>query len=285
MFRIFLPVALIFIAGCSHPRVTDKATCRPIEGADAVLNSPSRYIIVGEMHGTAETPAWFAELVCTAVADGLRVLVGLEFDAASTVALDTYVASEGSLADREKLLQPRHWLNNESPGDGRTSVAMFAMLERLRELQSSGMPISVAGFVGVPLRYTSQTDYEKVLAENLQRATESGGYDKSIVLVGDLHASQARLPYASHIDPMAMHLPRGEVLSLRTESTGGHAWHCSPGCSVHPVRGHAATEGPSIVLTELHRPAYDGVFNIGRVTASLPLRSADQSGLPGAPSR
>jgi hypothetical protein len=68
------------------------------------------------------------------------------------------------------------------------------------------------------------------------------------------------------------------LVGFELNAPGGHAWNCSPECAVHPVRGRAATESPSIVLTGLHRPGYDGLFNIGRVTASLPLRSADQLG-------
>ena len=44
------------------------AACSPIPGDDALWSRPSlRYVIVGEMHGSAETPAIFADLVSTSI--------------------------------------------------------------------------------------------------------------------------------------------------------------------------------------------------------------------------
>lgn len=42
--------------------------CAPLPGAGQLWAKPSiRYIVVGETHGTAETPAAFADLVCAAL--------------------------------------------------------------------------------------------------------------------------------------------------------------------------------------------------------------------------
>ena len=52
--------------------------CRPVAGSEALWRDDVRYIFVGETHGTVETPAAFADLVCAALEQG-PVVVSLEY--------------------------------------------------------------------------------------------------------------------------------------------------------------------------------------------------------------
>ena len=98
------------------------AACAPIPGADVLWSRTLlRYVIVGETHGSVETPAIFADLVCTAQASKRRVIVGIEHSTAEQNAIDAFL----HVADHEEagkhLLSLKGWQGT----DGRASRAMF----------------------------------------------------------------------------------------------------------------------------------------------------------------
>jgi hypothetical protein len=63
--------------------------CRPVAGTERLWGKPeTRWIMIGEMHGTAEMPATFADLVCRAAATGRPVTVALEQTADYPPAID-----------------------------------------------------------------------------------------------------------------------------------------------------------------------------------------------------
>ena len=68
------------------------AACSPPEGTDALLAMPQRYIVVGESHGTAETPAAFAQMACAAAEIG-PVTIALELPTGMQPQLDTFLTA------------------------------------------------------------------------------------------------------------------------------------------------------------------------------------------------
>ena len=50
-----------------------------------------RFLVIGEVHGTVQTPALFGELVCALASSGMRILVGLELMVWSEPAIDAYL--------------------------------------------------------------------------------------------------------------------------------------------------------------------------------------------------
>ena len=120
--------------------------CGNIAGADHVLErTGARYVIVGERHGTKEIPAFFGDLVCH-VSELGPVVVGLEIEAHQQASLEAYLQSDGGPAARAVLLREDHWRN----GDGRASGAMFALIERLRQLRGSGPSRARCAWSGSP---------------------------------------------------------------------------------------------------------------------------------------
>lgn len=79
-------------------------TCTPVPGADQLWQPTTRWVIVGEMHGTNETPDAFANLVCLAAATGRPVTVALEYSADDQATIDAYLASSGDAQSRATLL-------------------------------------------------------------------------------------------------------------------------------------------------------------------------------------
>ncbi|RYF10702.1 MAG: hypothetical protein EOO77_20985, partial [Oxalobacteraceae bacterium] len=80
-------------------------SCAPVAGASRLWQPETRWVIVGEMHGTNESPDAFANLVCLASATGRPVTVAVEYTSDDQTAIDTFLASDGSSAARAVLLK------------------------------------------------------------------------------------------------------------------------------------------------------------------------------------
>jgi hypothetical protein len=256
----------------------DYPACMPPPGTASIWEwRVARFLVIGELHGTRETPHVFGELVCSAATDARRrVLVGLEFPESARPAFDAYMASMGTAMDRSAFLAASGWSNmaRQFP-DGRTSEAMLAMLERLRALRAGGLDIVVTTFQRAR-RSTpseSQTPYEVGMAESLREAFDSGAHDLAIVLVGSLHARRTTVMPSDRppFDPMAMHLPPERTLALNAVIGDGEAWNCQGSdCGVHKRKAQPPSIPPGVLLGDTFLPGYDGVIGIGPITASLP---------------
>jgi hypothetical protein len=213
---------LLALSGATAP------PCTPIAGAAPLLAMPDRRaFIFGELHGTAEIPALFGDLVCAAAAQG-PVIVGLEMPESSQGALDAWLASDGGAAARTTLLADSFWRFT----DGRSSEAMLALLGRVRALKAAGRRISLLAFVPSVNDPASQTPYEQAMAANWRRALANTSGARLFVLVGSVHS---RIAHYRDFEPAAEHLPRAESLTFAPLIVGGSAYNCQPdGCGPHP---------------------------------------------------
>ena len=207
---------------------TTPMPCTAVPGAAPLLAMPERRaFIFGELHGTAEIPALFADLVCEASTQG-RVIVGLEMPESSQPALDAWLESDGGAAARASLLGDSFWRFT----DGRASEAMLALLERLRALKAAGRQIGLLAFVPPSPEAATQTPYEQAIAAHWRRALAGAPRARLFALVGSIHSRLA--PYRD-FEPAAMHLPRAESLTFGPLVVGGSAYNCQPdGCGPHP---------------------------------------------------
>jgi hypothetical protein len=256
--------------------VGSEARCPALPGLESPAIRNARTIIVGELHGTAEIPAMFGDLVCHVSAGGASVLVGLEFEEDKLAAFTSFLNSAGTLEDRATFLEQSGWLASaERFPDGRTSEAMFALVNRLRVMRASGARIALTTFIR-RVDGDTQTPYEMAMAESISLASRAGSYDKVLVLVGNLHARTERVvfPGSPGFEPMAMHLPEGEFVSLNAKYSSGAAWNCQRSkCEARPVQGFAGAETRSVSMFSEMPGGYDGEFIVGPITASPPKRS------------
>src|SRR5690242_6766716 len=95
--------ALPLVLAAAAP-ATAAQRCSPVPGAEQFVASKQyRFIIVGEMHGTNETPALVGDLACELSASK-PVTVAVEFNVAATPVLDSYLQSDGREKARAALL-------------------------------------------------------------------------------------------------------------------------------------------------------------------------------------
>jgi hypothetical protein len=251
---------------------------------NVVLRRPERYLVFGEIHGTAEAPAMFAEIACLAASQG-PIAVGVEWPVDRQQALDAFMASDGGRAAHKALIE------SKPPGgleDGRNSVAYYAMIERLRAMRAKGADLNVAAFIAVNVQSDpsgSQSPYDKGMADTL--VAGAGKAKRVLALVGNIHSRRDEVPGGARSPsflPMAADLPAQETLSFNAHYLEGSAWNCQARagasgaaatngdieCGDHPIMASADPGEVGVRVLEERRNHHDGTWMIGRPTGSPP---------------
>lgn len=249
--------------------------CAPPPGTEALLAMPQRVVVIGETHGTAEAPAAFARMICAAAQRG-PVTVALELPQGMQPSLDAFLAApdpDTALAALEgsPFLDP-------TMNDGRTSHAMLAMLNSVRELKLDGKDVAFHAFQpsSPRPRELDQSWYELDMGHALSLAAYERADAKILVLVGNLHARKTGFDRFPDVGlPAAGHLPAADTLTLNVAQQGGEAWNCQRECGVHPSIVRYDAEARGVILEPSEDGAYDGVLALGPSTASQPVRPAE----------
>ena len=258
--------ALLAAAALAAP-----AACTPVPGVEALWKDEIRYVVVGEMHGTAETPAAFADMVCAARDKG-SVTVALEFSESMQPMLDAFMAAETEQAARAILAAYPHgpFVHH----DGRGSVAILDMLLRLRAMKRETPGLKVVAFApdSPRVRGFSQSYYDLDMGHRLATAARKAPDSRMLVLVGNIHA-QKKMIESFNLTPAVMHLPSAEVVSLYVVPQGGTAWNCGgEACGANPLPETYDAAARGVVIQPYGNGAFDGVLALGPTTASEPAK-------------
>jgi hypothetical protein len=248
---LWLFLSILMLSGASSASAPAQASaCRNVEGAEALLSDrEKRYIIVGERHGTAETPALFGDLACLASAKG-SLIVGLEMEADQQPALDAFLASDGSAAARQAWRRAKHWQLR----DGRGSIAMWMMIERLRRLRAEGRDLTAIAFMHQASTVEAR---ERAMADAWRAAMDARGDARLLILIGSVHAESEAIGQSV---PAASFVPQRARLTL--SYVPWEAVRCGP----HPCGGAGAGR-PRILgeaPAEWRWPRYDAYYTVGR---------------------
>ncbi|MBC1181285.1 hypothetical protein HF680_01250 [Brevundimonas sp. WCHBH090558] len=242
--------------------------CAPPVGSDVLMrHDRPRFVVIGEVHGTVETPSAFGELVCAATEQG-PVVAALELPDLLQPQLEAALEAPDEASARAAL--EGTWFLNPRIDDGRTSRAMLALINRLRVLKASGRDVAIHAFVpSVPhVPGVGQAYSELQMATKLSSAAYAHPNAKILVLVGSIHASKiiSRNPRVGR--PAIAHLPQEDVISLLVSSQGGEAWNCRETCGVHPMTAADDRNLRGVVMRSIDDGAYDGLLALGPSTAS-----------------
>jgi hypothetical protein len=260
--RLFPVIGVVL---CAH--AAREPSCVPINGTARLWSRPAiRFVVVGEMHGTAETPAIFRDLVCSAFRAKRPILVGVELGKQDEI--DAFMRSRDDEAAVRNLLSGREW----SQTDGRSSQAMLTLLRELRLFKERGLISGVVAFADT-LPRESAAQGENRMAAALQAAARKNPAALVIVLTGNVHACKGTLPDAGGYPLMASFLPAAETVSLFVTDKGGEAWNCQGGgCGPHTLHPSGGDErGVNLSPAAFPLPGYDGVLSTGvKATPSSP---------------
>lgn len=247
------------------------SACTPVLGVEALWKDEIRYVVVGEMHGTTETPAAFADLVCAARDKG-PVTVALEFSESMQSMLDAFMAAETEQAARAILAAYPHgpFVHH----DGRGSVAVLDLLLRLREMQRETPSLKVVAFAPDSPRVQgfNQSYSELDMGHRLATAARKAPDSRMLVLVGNIHAQKKTIE-SFNLTPAVVHLPSAEVVSLYAVPQGGTAWNCrGEACGANPLPETYDAAARGVVIQPYGNGAFDGVLALGPTTASEPAK-------------
>ena len=247
--------------------------CSPIPGWEQVVaRAETRWIVIGEMHGSNEVPELFSDAVCR-TAQSRRVVVGIEQPAFQQDTINTFLASDGGEAARRLFLEAAMW--NGPMKDGRSSEAFFRLFERLRQMKAAGIIEGVVAFQ--PTSFTAQptpAEYERAMAEILLSAA---GADATVVaLVGNVHAMRTEVPFQGGYMAMAANLPKAETITLNVIGNGGEYWNCTEGrCGANPYPNPPEPFPRGVELSPDEAGPYSGV---GTATTASPPQGDDDGG-------
>lgn len=234
-------------------------------------------LIIGEMHGTAEIPALVAQLAADisarkdATGKAQPVVVALEWSGHET-GHQAYLASEGTAADKARLLAFRFW--SKPYQDGRSSAAMFALLESVRKQARSGSPVQLATFDLNPGQPAGSRD--EGMAQNLRAIVQANPGAKIIALAGNYHARQGTgAPWDPQYRFMGNYLTDLAPFSLDVDAPRGSYWGCSSGAPEDCKSVTFASDGGQARLGmyldgALAKNGYNQGLRLAQLTASLP---------------
>jgi erythromycin esterase-like protein len=253
------------------------ASCGAIDGADAVIGAGT-VVLVGEMHGTEQSPSFVSDLVCTALDRAVSVTVALEIPQEEAARVTAYLDSDGGDAARAALLAGPFWTDEYQ--DGRRSEAELALLDSLRRDRRAGLPVKMA--LLDRREQTTGTARDAFMASRLADAATASPGDFLVSLTGNVHSSTRKgTPWDAEYRPMALELEgrlsNRRVVALDVAYDGGSAWNCratdAESCRPYELKG-TAVDGSGrrrIVLDEsLKEKGYDGYYAVGTLTASPP---------------
>jgi hypothetical protein len=252
-----------------------RAGCRPVPGSSNLF-AAGRVLLLGELHGTRESPDFVDSVVCNALAAELDVIVGLELSRLTQPRLEAYLVSEGTDQDRRALLDDPMW--QRSYQDGRTSRAMLRLLDRLRQRRRAGKPVHVVAFDASGRRGNQQR--ERDMATSLLRSIEVSPQAMHVVLTGNRHSRVfPGVRGDSGYQPMGYVLEQAlgsqRVISLDAGHSGGTAWICSPDCGIARLGGRRDGPPGAMEIADETRPAgHRGWYFVGPITASPPASGA-----------
>ena len=224
------------------------------------LPAPGRVVVLGGRQGTREAPRAMGNLACSALALGYPVVVGLDVPGSAQAGINTWMVSAGSATDQKALLGGSPWTDAPELQDGRTSRAVFDLLERLRKL---GKGVSV---VALDAGLTGDKDSRMAATMAATMTPEAFG-----VVYVDEHASEF-VPVEEPPGTFAWQLSESfDVVPLRVKHGPGTRWGCSEdGCGEITLRGLKAGNQPSITLSAEVRAGFRGTLSLPTSRSSAP---------------
>lgn len=241
---------ILFAQTVTHESVIQNAGKRADQSAQEI-------ILIGEMHGTQETPPLFSNLVTVASASSnKRIGVGLELPIALQPLIDQAVNKKTDIgAFRELLFANPAWQKFQDFKDGRSSQAMLDLIGDLLRLAQSE---KISFFF-----YDTQiNDRNETMARFIGQRVRDQRYDVTFVLSGNIHANRApRYLGRGQTVPMGYWL-QGQGFSVHSYDvrySEGETWACMPQCGIHHLNGYPVG---------IDHEGYDGILFVGPIHAS-----------------
>lgn len=234
-----------------------------------------KIVLIGEFHGSEETPALLVSLACYYAKKQERVLIALEMPVDQNDQIDRYIQSE-TVMDKNTLLANKFWQENL---DGRGSAAMFQVFESVRDL-SARYDVDVKG-TDIPYFDPNfdrnNVNRDRYMGTEINRYFLTGQYDRILYIAGNYHTRILERD-GDNSNSVTYWLGKDEYFSLNVSNKSGSTWACLGSvenfeCKEHILSDRSDRPYPAnryLSQDEFEAPNYHGTVFFDRVTASLP---------------
>ncbi|TZF91502.1 ChaN family lipoprotein [Cognatilysobacter lacus] len=233
-----------------------------------------RLVILGDLHGTREIPLLVGDMI-DRTSRRQPVTLALEMPRSEQPSLDAALAARDAAVARRQLLDRPWWRRGDNQHDGRRSVDMLELIERLRTLRQQGRDVALLAYdvdesVMSSIASADASARDEAMAARVRQACLDLPRRRIVMLTGNFHAF-LRIPSymaaPAGIVTAGMRLADLAPASLRIGALRGQGWFCvDKACKAIPVGpAGAPTEGEftgAISLPALH---------VGRLV-TLPMR-------------
>jgi hypothetical protein len=226
--------------------------------------------MLGELHGTEQSPRFVGDLACALTARGIPVTVALELPIELSNRLGRLVSDDRPNANDWRMVF------TSTVQDGRRSTAIAGLIERLAAMHHAGANIELASFA--PDSAPTGQERDEGMARAL--AALAAQPRSLIVLSGNYHN---RLRMGTAITPqyrpagfeLARLIDPARITSLDVGYDAGTAWFCGGSkpsdCGIRPVRArHPLPWGTIALFDSLDAEGYQGRFGVGSLTPASP---------------
>jgi uncharacterized iron-regulated protein len=238
---------------------TAASACDPIENIASVLGK--QVIILGEIHGTNESPRFAENIVCHLQQAKKRVVLALEISNDYQAQITEAMNQDSEQAAVTQLGKMPFW--RPSMQDGKRSIGYMSLLRSAWRWKKQNPEFKV---IAVDLPSNASLAREEYIAQSTV-----------VGLLGNLHAQRDKgTPWNKDFVPAVSLVTKLDLVSLQMDYSAGTAWVCNrAGCGVNsvssaPPSGKVQTQ--RITLSK-QDPKFDGMYFLGEVTASAPFIS------------
>ena len=246
----------------------------------------SRFILVGEMHGTREVPALVADLAerwsKPREENGVKpaLVVALEYPRSEAADLNAYFHSDGGPEAKKRLLDSPLW--SRSYQDGRSSEAMFDLIEGVRALAHNGRKVKLAPFDQNAKQAKLDASRDKSMAHNLRAIVKANPSARVLALTGNYHARKSvGAPWNAKHRFMGNYLKDLAPYSIDVSAMRGSYWGCfgqsAADCKVERFGDASAATQPEGIYADEAAAAsgYDQTLMLNLFVVSLPAKKAE----------
>ena len=253
---------LMFLVACSSASHLQSRQLESVSEQLLQVWTEHKSLIVGEIHGTKETPAVVETLLENQAKQSPDILLGLEIDYVEQDRIDRYLDSNGSPDARRNLLTGGFWKKQ----DGRASVAMLKLIDAVRIINSKHGRVKIFCFDGV----RSGKSRDETMAEIiLEHASNPHSY--LLILTGNLHAKLSTNPDTSSVKPMGGYLGSLKPFSIAVVANSGSSWSCIDTCGVNLLYDQPATKPEGFIkYWPGEKSGYSGVVRLREFSPSVP---------------
>lgn len=256
------------------------ALARPAAACEGELETLSarlqthRVMLIGEIHGTEEAPAQVAALARCLEESGQAVRVGLEIPRDEQARIDRYLHSAGIADDRQALLAGSFWQREYQ--DGRSSEAMYGLIESLRQLALKA-DVAVLAFDQPSYAQSEDDAREAAMAAALEPALRESPQARWLVLASNLHTRvNAGAPWDAQYQYLGYRLRSYQPYAVEFLGLSGSVYTCTDD---DPASCHARklpdSDRPNGLMLEdaVNGRGHHGLWLYPTSTASPPARA------------